>query len=59
MGNVVGVAGGFHGFSDLKKLKKLQMVVPTHCTQKIEEIKKLYPDKYIEGGAGCVIEMDS
>lgn len=59
MGNVVGVAGGFHGFSDLKRLEKLQMVVPTHCTQKIEEIKKLYPEKYIEGGAGCVIEMDS
>ena len=49
--------GGLHGFSDFDLVKDLTLICPTHCTQHILEIKSLYPDKYISGGAGKVIEI--
>lgn len=49
--------GGLHGFDKFKLIEKLQFVCPTHCTQHIAEIKSLYPDKYIPGGAGTIIEI--
>ena len=49
--------GGLHGFSDFDLVKDLTLICPTHCTQHISEIKSLYPDKYISGGAGKVIEI--
>ncbi|HDD45412.1 MAG TPA: MBL fold metallo-hydrolase, partial [Candidatus Desulfofervidus auxilii] len=30
----------------------------THCTQYKSKIKSLYPEKYIEGGAGRIIEIE-
>jgi len=35
----------------------LDLVCATHCTQFKSEIKRLYPQKYIEGGAGKVIQI--
>lgn len=55
-GEVYGIIGGLHG-THPKSLKGLELICPTHCTQHIEEIKELYPDAYIEGGAGRVIEI--
>lgn len=49
--------GGLHGFSDFALLGDLEIVCPTHCSQHRSEIKDLYPDKYVEGGAGAVIEV--
>ncbi|RKX26665.1 MAG: MBL fold metallo-hydrolase [Candidatus Zixiibacteriota bacterium] len=49
--------GGLHGFEEFELIKRLQLVCPTHCTQHIVEIQSLYPDKYIQGGAGTVIEI--
>jgi len=54
-GNVYALIGGLHGFREFGLLKDLNLVCPTHCTQFKSEIKKLYPEKYIEGGAGKVI----
>jgi 7,8-dihydropterin-6-yl-methyl-4-(beta-D-ribofuranosyl)aminobenzene 5'-phosphate synthase len=51
------VIGGLHGFDDYELIRKLRFVCPTHCTQHIPEIQSLYPDKYIQGGAGKVIEI--
>jgi len=56
-GVVKGLVGGLHGFRDLEKLKGLELICPTHCTMHISEIRSLYPDKYVEGGAGRVIEV--
>ena len=56
-GKCFALIGGLHGFEDFELLKDLQVVCPTHCTQHIKEIKKMYPKKYIEGGAGMVIEL--
>lgn len=49
--------GGLHGFRDFDLIGDLELVCPTHCTQFKSEIKALYPDKYVEGGAGKVIEI--
>ncbi|NMB42306.1 MAG: MBL fold metallo-hydrolase [Firmicutes bacterium] len=46
------LVGGLHGFSELHLLEELEFVCATHCTQYMAEIKKMYPQKYIEGGAG-------
>lgn len=49
--------GGMHGFNEFERLEPLRQVCPTHCTHHIAEIKSRYPDKYIKGGAGVVIEI--
>jgi 7,8-dihydropterin-6-yl-methyl-4-(beta-D-ribofuranosyl)aminobenzene 5'-phosphate synthase len=54
-GKVYAVVGGLHGFSEYDLFKDLKLICPTHCTQHKREIKSLYPDQYVEGGAGQVI----
>lgn len=49
--------GGLHGFSSFDLVKDLELICPTHCTQFKSQIKSLYPEKYIEGGAGKIIEI--
>ncbi|MCF8335725.1 MAG: MBL fold metallo-hydrolase [Bacteroidales bacterium] len=56
-GNIYGIAGGLHGFRQFELFRDLELICPTHCTQHIKEIKRLYPEKYVEGGAGRVIEI--
>ncbi len=56
-GKLYGIIGGMHGFSDFGLFKDLELICPTHCTQHKAELKKLYPQKYIEGGAGRIIEV--
>ncbi|NLO01058.1 MAG: MBL fold metallo-hydrolase [Bacteroidales bacterium] len=56
-GKIYAIIGGLHGFDDYELLKSLDVICPTHCTQHIAEIKALYPEKYIEGGVGKIIEL--
>ncbi len=56
-GEPYAIIGGFHGFTEYELLEPLTLVCPTHCTEHIKEIKKRYAEKYIEGGAGKVIEI--
>ena len=56
-GEPYALIGGFHSFKKYDILEPLTLICPTHCTQHIKEIKKLYPEKYIEGGAGKIIEL--
>ncbi|MEA3432089.1 MAG: MBL fold metallo-hydrolase [candidate division WOR-3 bacterium] len=56
-GEVYGIIGGLHGFSEFDLFKDLELICPTHCTQHKAELKRLYPKKYIEGGAGRIIEV--
>lgn len=56
-GKIYAIIGGLHGFNDFELFKDLQLICPTHCTQHIAEIKSLYPEKYIEGGVGKIIEI--
>ena len=56
-GNIHAIIGSLHGFNEFELFKDLGVICPTHCTQHIAEIKSLYPEKYIEGGAGKIIKM--
>jgi len=56
-GKPYALIGGYHGFDEYSLLENLQIVCPTHCTQHKKEIKERYPDKYMEGGAGRIIEI--
>lgn len=51
------VVGGLHGFDEYEVLRDVDKVCPTHCTRHIHEIRKIYPQKYIEGGAGKILEF--
>jgi len=56
-GKVYALIGGLHGFREFDRVKDLGLICPTHCTQYKSEIKSLYPEKFIEGGAGKIIEI--
>ncbi len=56
-GRVYALIGGLHGFREFILLNDLELVCPCHCTQFKSEIKSLYPDKCIDGGAGKIIEI--
>jgi len=56
-GKLYAVIGGMHGFSEFELFRDLKLICPTHCTQHKAELKKLYPQKYIEGGTGRIIEI--
>lgn len=56
-GKAYGIIGGFHGFRDFDRLVGLSLICPCHCTQYKSEIKRRFPDKFLECGAGLVIEV--
>ena len=51
------LVGGLHGFNDFSLIETLDRICPTHCTQYIREIKQRFPVKYMEGGAGKVLQL--
>jgi 7,8-dihydropterin-6-yl-methyl-4-(beta-D-ribofuranosyl)aminobenzene 5'-phosphate synthase len=55
-GKVYGIIGGLHG-NRPESLKNLDLICSTHCTRYKQEIMFIYPERYIEGGVGKVIEM--
>ena len=57
VGEPIAIVGGLHGFCEFELLANMERVCPTHCTQYIHQIRTMYPDKYIEGGAGKTIEL--
>ena len=56
-GKIYAIIGGMHGFCEFELFRDLELICPTHCTQHKAELKRLYPQKYIEGGAGRIIEI--
>jgi len=56
-GKLYAIIGGMHGFSEFKLFEDLEFICPTHCTQHKNELKEFYPQKFIEGGAGKIIEI--
>lgn len=56
-GKVSTLIGGLHGFREFDLLKDLHSVCACHCTQYQSEIKRLYPEKWLDGGAGKVIAI--
>lgn len=55
-GKVSALIGGLHGFREYALLKDLDLICACHCTANKSQIEALYPDKWVEGGVGTVIE---
>lgn len=56
-GKIYGIIGGLSGFSDFHRLNPVSLVCPCHCTQHKSEIRQLFPCRYLDCGAGTVIEL--
>ncbi|MBN2612451.1 MAG: MBL fold metallo-hydrolase [Bacteroidales bacterium] len=56
-GKIYAIVGGLHGFCIYELFKDIEVICPTHCTRHIPELKALYPEKYIEGGVGKIINL--
>lgn len=56
-GKIYAVVGGLHEFAEFRVLDEVTKVCPTHCTRHSAEIQKLFPEKYIPGGVGQVLEF--
>ena len=56
-GEIYGIIGGLHGFSEYELFEDFQLICPTHCSQHKAEIRALYAKKTIEGGAGRIIDL--
>ncbi len=54
---VFAVVGGLHGFDEFHLLDQVTWVCPTHCTKHWHTIQGMYPEKYVAGGAGAVLEF--
>jgi 7,8-dihydropterin-6-yl-methyl-4-(beta-D-ribofuranosyl)aminobenzene 5'-phosphate synthase len=54
---IVGIIGGMHDFDMFSILDDLNTICPCHCTKYKNKIKEIFPDKYIAGGVGRVIEI--
>jgi len=56
-GEIYGVIGGFHGFSQLEKLQGIKLIAPCHCTEYTKKIRARYPGEFRRIKAGSVIEI--
>lgn len=56
-GNIYAVVGGLHGFDEFEVLQNIEKVCPTHCTKYIDKIERLFPEKFIKGGVGTIIDF--
>ena len=52
LGRPFALVGGLHGFHQFEILEPLELICPTHCTRYRKELERLYPERYVDGGAG-------
>ncbi|MEA3470751.1 MAG: MBL fold metallo-hydrolase [Thermodesulfobacteriota bacterium] len=57
-GSPYALIGGLHGFDNYDVVKDLGMICATHCTEHTSEIQSRYPQIFVRGGAGRVIEIN-
>jgi 7,8-dihydropterin-6-yl-methyl-4-(beta-D-ribofuranosyl)aminobenzene 5'-phosphate synthase len=55
---IYGIIGGLHGFDQFDLFNDLKLICATHCTSHKVEIKSRFPQQYIEGGVGQIIEVN-
>lgn len=56
-GNVIGVIGGLHDSQEYDLFKGMQLIGAGHCTAHKEEIRKKYPDAFVDIFAGYSVEL--
>lgn len=57
-GKVIGLIGGFHGFSDFSVLDSIDVVYPCHCTVHKQKIHELFPEKSMHCNVGTMVMID-
>ena len=57
-GNIYGIVGGFHEFSNYNLLEGIEVIGACHCTQHIKEINENFPEQFEEIKAGDSLEWD-
>ena len=55
-GNIHAIVGGLHGFSQLELFGRMEIICPTHCTQRILQIEDRYPRQYVQGNRMIIFE---
>jgi 7,8-dihydropterin-6-yl-methyl-4-(beta-D-ribofuranosyl)aminobenzene 5'-phosphate synthase len=56
-GRIAALVGGLHGFRDFRLLRDIPLICPCHCTKHGAEIRERYPEAWVPGGAGKVLEL--
>lgn len=56
-GKIYGIIGGLHGFDQYDLFNDLKLICATHCTMQRLELNSRFPQQYLEGGVGRVIEV--
>ncbi len=56
-GKIIGVAGGFHGFTELDQLEGLSLIIPCHCTKQKNAIMERFPKRVEKCGSGKIFEL--
>jgi 7,8-dihydropterin-6-yl-methyl-4-(beta-D-ribofuranosyl)aminobenzene 5'-phosphate synthase len=56
-GEIHGVVGGFHGFSQFDALRDMKLIAPCHCTRHKSALFSLYPASCLPCSAGCVLNI--
>lgn len=56
-GKVIGLIGGFHGFTDFELLQSLHLIYPCHCTAFKKEIKKDFAKTAFDCGVGLTLTL--
>ena len=54
-GDIYAIIGGLHGFDQYELFADMKFICPTHCTRYLAEIKSRFPEVYVDGGVGQVI----
>ncbi len=57
IGNIVGLIGGFHGFTTYSLLQNIDYICPCHCTARKKEINEAFPENTEECGVGKTISL--
>lgn len=56
-GEIKGIIGGFHAFSEFNILKNMDLICPTHCTKYKEKIYDTFHNKTKKGGVGKIFDL--
>lgn len=57
LGDIYAVMGGFHD-SDVDILKEIPLVIPCHCTMKLDEVRQKMPDTYRSCEVGFNLQIE-
>jgi len=57
-GTIRALIGGLHDFQEFELVRGLELICPTHCTMYGDQLRKLFPEECIQGGAGRSLVLD-